>query len=67
MRNADVGNIVRTMNLHDYKKAKIRMLKYEFKFRLTDEEQNHITQLKDELAIERYCRKLYHKYLFGEE
>ena len=67
MRNTDVGNIVRTMTLQDYKKAKIKMLKNEFKFKISNEEQNHINQLEDELAIERYCRKLYRKYLFSDE
>ena len=61
-----IGYGTKSTSLEICKKNKIKMMKNEFKFRISDEEQEHINKLKDEFSIERYCRKLYRKYLFKD-
>lgn len=59
--NVGYGN--NEMNIKQYRKNKIRMLKGEFKFPLTKEECDKISHMENEFEIERYCRTLYKKYL----
>lgn len=46
------------MSLGSYKKAKIRILKKEFRIQLTEEQEEHINSLKSEIAIDNYARSL---------
>jgi hypothetical protein len=46
------------MSLGSYKKAKIRMLKNEFRIQLTEEQEEHINSLQSEIAIDNYVRGL---------
>ena len=62
----EVGYMTKGISLPTYKKMKINMLVKDFKFSLTVEERDHLNQLESELAVDRYCRTLYHKYLFKE-
>lgn len=59
----DVGYVTKPMPIKDYRKLKIKMLKKEFCFNLTQEECDHFNTLETEPAIDRYCRSLYNKYL----
>ena len=47
------------VSLESYKRAKIRMLKNEFRIQLTEEQEEHINNLKSEIAIDNYARGLF--------
>lgn len=44
--------------ISEYKKAKLNMLRKEFKIDVTIEEENHLNTLESEIAIDRYCRTI---------
>lgn len=44
--------------LPEYKKAKINLLKKEFKIDVTVEEENHLNELESEFAVDRYARTI---------
>ena len=51
--NVPKVNIVKPMNLDEYKEFKIMMLVGDFKFKLTEDEKNYIQSLKTEDAVDR--------------
>ena len=44
--------------ISEYRKAKLKLLRKEFKIDVTKEEESHLNELKTEMAIDRYCRKI---------
>lgn len=46
-----------------YVKEKIKMLKRDFRIRLTDAEVAHIHSLKTEIAVDNFCHALFMKRL----
>lgn len=44
--------------LSEYKKAKINMLRKEFKVGVTMEEEKHLNELGSEIAVDRYARTI---------
>ena len=44
--------------ISEYKKAKLKLLRNDFKINVTAEEENHLNELESEIAIDRYCRKI---------
>ena len=59
----NIGCMTKNMSLAAYKKLKIKMLTKEFMFHLTEEEVLHFEELKSEVAVDQYVRRLYNKYL----
>lgn len=58
----DVGYPSKSMSLKSYKKMKIKMLTKEFKIPMTEAERNHMNELRDEYAVDRFCNSIFDKY-----
>ena len=52
------GRTTDNISLKDYRKMKIKMLQRDFTVNMTAAEINHINELENEYAIDRYCRTL---------
>ena len=44
--------------LSEYRKAKLGLLRKDFKIDVTAEEEAHVNALESEIAIDRYCRTI---------
>lgn len=44
--------------LAEYRKAKLDLLKKDFRIDVTAEEEAHVYELESEIAVDRYCRKI---------
>jgi hypothetical protein len=53
---------IKTNSIDTYRKAKLKMLKSDFKIRLTDEEIAHANTLTTEVKIDRFCLTMLNKY-----
>lgn len=49
---------VRLVSLDTYKKNVIKMLRRDFKLRIADAEEEHFAELKNEIQVDNFVRKL---------
>jgi hypothetical protein len=44
--------------ISEYRKAKLKLLRKEFRIDVTDEEENHLNTLETQFSVDRYCRTI---------